>query len=144
MATTVEECKEICELVERTGLKYMMAEVRFDANTELVGAVLYIAMLLLVATTHPRLRIHTPSTHVLSTSIPVSLLPYVVAISIVPPLPAHRFLIHPIPAPPTPTPHTPHTHMHINYAISALCPHLPHSHTIPSNRPSCTVENIFG
>ena len=30
MATTVEECKEICELVERTGLKYMMAEVRFD------------------------------------------------------------------------------------------------------------------
>ena len=26
MATTVEECREICELVETTGLKYMMAE----------------------------------------------------------------------------------------------------------------------
>lgn len=26
MATTVEECREICELVKKTGLKYMMAE----------------------------------------------------------------------------------------------------------------------
>src|SRR5437016_9155142 len=26
MATTVEECKQICELVKKTGLKYMMAE----------------------------------------------------------------------------------------------------------------------
>jgi len=26
MATTIEECKQICELVKRTGLKYMMAE----------------------------------------------------------------------------------------------------------------------
>ena len=26
MATTIEECKEICELVKKTGLKYMMAE----------------------------------------------------------------------------------------------------------------------
>ncbi len=26
MATTIEECQEICELVEKTGLKYMMAE----------------------------------------------------------------------------------------------------------------------
>lgn len=26
MATTVEECKEICKMVKRTGLKYMMAE----------------------------------------------------------------------------------------------------------------------
>ncbi len=26
MATTIDECKEICELVARTGLKYMMAE----------------------------------------------------------------------------------------------------------------------
>src|SRR5690349_9779940 len=26
MATTIEECKQICELVKKTGLKYMMAE----------------------------------------------------------------------------------------------------------------------
>jgi predicted dehydrogenase len=26
MATTVEECQQICELVKKTGLKYMMAE----------------------------------------------------------------------------------------------------------------------
>ena len=26
MATTVEECQQICELVRETGLKYMMAE----------------------------------------------------------------------------------------------------------------------
>src|SRR5262245_23695265 len=26
MATTIDECKQICELVKKTGLKYMMAE----------------------------------------------------------------------------------------------------------------------
>ena len=26
MATTIEECQQICELVQQTGLKYMMAE----------------------------------------------------------------------------------------------------------------------
>ncbi|GIT06365.1 MAG: hypothetical protein CM1200mP29_17760 [Verrucomicrobiota bacterium] len=58
MATTIEECEELCKAVEETGLKYMMAETVVYSREFLFIKEMYdkgeLGKLQYLAASHPR------------------------------------------------------------------------------------------